>query len=88
MRVWRYGASWEVELDSLADRLIHDTALRQFVSQHPSPPIESFTVNAVEWQRRVRKLAQNRHRTYVEQLEIIIQRATDHVRTATPEGVS
>lgn len=75
-RPWRFGAIWECELDSLADRLLCDADLRDMIIAHPDEP------EVVEFVGRARKLAETQGRSYPDQLGLIIERAVEHAEAS------
>lgn len=74
-REWRYGIPEDTELDSLADRLIWDAALRATIT-NPSAPVDPMIRRtANEWRARAVKLANYTRTTYEETLERVLRRA-------------
>jgi hypothetical protein len=77
-----------LELDSLADRLIHDTKLRSdVVDSHCQVEQPPMTVVHAQFRERVRKLASGQGRTFGEQLVLVLERAIEHI-TATSKGAA
>lgn len=70
----RYGAGPELELDSLADRLATDEALRRQIKANPSPAGHE---GRRTFQDRVARLAGDLGTTYDDQLATVIRRATE-----------
>lgn len=72
VRPWRYGHRNELELDSLADRLLCNPDLRTDIQER------RVTVRKQEFMARVIALSDKTGTPFTEQLAAVIERATEH----------